>query len=96
MCRRGGRRIRILEQEKAYKRIGDRIIRVWICVCSRTLRIVAMNLDDGGIAQIIHVDGGGRKQHGLCTRSPSRAPETWLSAARGSCRRFDCCCRASA
>jgi hypothetical protein len=45
--------------------------------------IVALNLDDGGIAQIIHVDGGGRSST-VCssTRSPSRAPETWLSAAR--------------
>ena len=45
-------------------------------------RIVALNLDDGGIAQIIHVDGGGRSST-VCARAAlARAGNLALRRAR--------------
>jgi len=39
--------------------------------------VAALDLDDGGVAQIVHVDGGGREQHALFEHAQSsRAAET--------------------
>ena len=51
--------------------------------------VALLNLDDGGVAQLVHVDGGGRQQHRLLEHPQRFARAGNLALRRrGSCWRF--------
>ena len=52
--------------------------------------VVALDFNDGRVAQKIHVDGGGAEQHGLFHHAQRLARPRHGSPRHGSCWQSDC------